>query len=439
MLSVLISDVEPKSPAYKAGIRKGDTLVSLNGETVMDVLDYRFHQENTKILAEIINAKGKIKHVKIRKSEDTELGLLFDTYLMDKQRHCKNKCIFCFIDQLPKGLRESLYFKDDDSRLSFLFGNYITLTNLTEHEIERIIKMHISPINISVHTTNPELRVKMMKNPNAGNVLSIINRFNDADIKINCQLVLCPEYNDGDELKKSLEDLTSLKNIECIAAVPVGLTDHREGLEPLKPFNKQSAEKVLDIIDKIGDNCIEKWGERRVYGSDEFYLLAERPIPDASYYGDFLQLENGVGLWALLKSEAQNALADFSSDTNTPRKISMATGVAAYPLIKEIADKCISLNPYLDVTVYPIINKFFGEKITVAGLVTATDIINQLDGKDLGEELLIPYSMLRNEGDMFLDSITVEELSQKLNIKITPVNNDGYELVSKITGIKEEF
>jgi putative radical SAM enzyme (TIGR03279 family) len=350
---------------------------------------------------------------------------------MDQKHFCKNKCVFCFIDQLPKGMRESLYFKDDDSRLSFLFGNYITLTNLTEHEIERIIKMHISPINISVHTTNPELRVKMMKNPNAGKVLPLIKKFNDANIKINCQLVLCPEYNDGDELKRTLSDLISLKNVECIAAVPVGLTDHRENLPDLKSFDEITAADVLDIIDHFGEECIKTYGERRVYGSDEFYLLSKREIPDAAYYGDFLQLENGVGLWALLKSEAKDALNDIETKPIT-RKLSIATGVAAYPLLKEIADNCKEKNPLLDCTVYPIVNDFFGHKITVSGLVTATDIIKQLSGKDLGEELLIPSSMLRAEGDMFLDSVRVEELSEKLNVKITPVDNDGYSLVEKI-------
>ena len=432
-MSVIIGDVEKGSPAAKAGLKKGDMLLRLNGEEIVDVLDYRFYQNNSRVTAEFINSKGKLKRVKIRKAEESELGLIFETYLMDQKHFCKNKCVFCFIDQLPKGMRKSLYFKDDDSRLSFLFGNYITLTNLTEHEIDRIIKMHISPINISVHTTNPELRVKMMRNPNAGKVLPLINRFNDAGIKINCQLVLCPDYNNGDELHKTLKDLTQLQNVECIAAVPVGLTDHRSGLDKLKPFDKESAAQVLEIIDKFGDECIKKWGQRRVYGSDEFYLLSERQIPCADYYGDFLQLENGVGLWALLKSEVDTALSGIVP-YNKPRKISMVTGVAAYPLINETAKKCKEKNGLLDCTVYPVVNDFFGHKITVAGLITATDIINLLKGKDLGDELLIPSVMLRAEGDMFLDSITVEELSEELNIKITVVDNDGYSLTESILG-----
>lgn len=432
-MSVIIKDVENKSPAYKAGIKSGDTLLSLNGNTIIDVLDYRFYQDNEKIIAEVINAKGKIKKFKIKKGEYDELGLIFDTYLMDEKRSCKNKCIFCFIDQLPKGLRESLYFKDDDSRLSFLFGNYITLTNITEHEIERIIKMRISPINISVHTTNPELRVKMMTNKNAGNVLEIINRFNDAGIKMNSQLVLCPDYNDGDELRRTLNDLLSLENMQCIAAVPVGLTKHREGLCKLEPFNKERASEVLDIINEYAEKAVQKYGERRIYGSDEFYLLAGREIPPAEFYGDFLQLENGVGLWALLKSEAENAIADIESQP-IKRHISIATGVSAYPLIREIADKCQEKCNGLKCEVYPIKNNFFGEKITVSGLITATDIYEQLKNTDLGDTLLIPSSMLRAEGDMFLDSVTVDELSNKLNIEIKPIDNDGYLLVDEILG-----
>ncbi len=430
-MSVVIKDVERGSVAEKARIKAGDTLVSLNGNIIMDVLDYRFYQNNEKIIAGIINSKSKIKKVKIKKDEFQELGLVFDTYLMDEKRSCKNKCVFCFIDQLPNGLRDSLYFKDDDSRLSFLFGNYITLTNITEHEIERIINMHISPINISVHTTNPELRVKMMTNKNAGKVLEIMQRFNDAGIKMNSQLVLCPGYNDGDELRRSLKDLLSLENMECIAAVPVGLTKYRDGLAEIEPFNKDTAAQVLDIIDEYAEKSMQKYGDRRIYGSDEFYLLSGREIPSAEFYGDFLQLENGVGLWALLKSEVLSALNEIKAQ-DIDRHISIVTGVAAYPLLREIASLCEQKCSGLKCDVYAIKNDFFGERITVAGLITATDIYNQLKDKSLGDTLLIPSSMLRAEGDMFLDSITVEELSQKLNITIKPTDNDGYALVDAI-------
>ena len=433
-MSVIIKSVDSKSPAEKAGLKAGDTLISINKNDIMDVLDYRFYQNNAKLKIEYIDDKGKIKHKRIKKQDYEELGLNFETYLMDKQHSCLNKCVFCFIDQLPKGMRDSLYFKDDDSRLSFLFGNYITLTNITEHEIERIIKMHISPINISVHTTNPELRVKMMKNKNAGNVLSVIKRFNDAGIKINCQLVLCPGYNDGEELKRTLSDLTQLQNAECIAAVPVGLTKYRDGLADLVPFNHRTAAETIDIIDRYGEECIKKYGSRRIYASDEFYLLAKRQMPDADYYGEFLQLENGVGLWALLLKEATDAIAEEEYKLEQKRKISVVTGVAAYPLITEIVDKCKQKWDNLECKVYKIKNNFFGEKITVAGLVTATDIKEQLKGENLGEELLIPAVMLRKEGDMFLDSITLNELSRDLGVKITPVDNDGYSLIDALLG-----
>lgn len=436
-MSVIVENVEKKSPAYKAGIKAGDVLVKISGNEIMDVLDYRFYQNSEKLTIEFINSNGKTKVKKIRKKEYEELGLQFETYLMDKKHSCRNKCIFCFIDQLPKGLRDTLYFKDDDSRLSFLFGNYITLTNITEHEVERIIKMHISPINISVHTTNPELRVKMMNNKNAGKALDVIYRFNEAGIKLNCQLVLVPEYNDGAELERSLKDLTALENVECIAAVPVGLTRYREGLAQIKPFDKQKALETIEIIEKYSDVTLHHYGERRVFAADEFYILGEKPLHEADYYEEFLQLENGVGLVPLLLSESEDAINNCYYELKNERIITMVTGEAAYPFICEIVDKIGKKWDNLKCKVIAIKNNFFGGEITVAGLVTACDIEEQLKGMDLGDELLIPAVMLRDGGDMFLDSVTVEELSQKLNIKITPVNNDGYELLSAVLGEKE--
>lgn len=436
-MSVIIKQVLKGSPAYKAGVRAGDTLVSLDKNEIMDVLDYRFYQENEKLTLEYINSKGKLKSAKIKKGEYDELGLEFETYLMDKKHSCRNKCVFCFIDQLPKGLRETLYFKDDDSRLSFLFGNYITLTNITEHEVERIIKLHISPINISVHTTNPELRVRMMNNKNAGKVLEIIGRFNDAGIKINCQMVLCPGYNDGEELERTLRDLTALENAECIAAVPVGLTRYREGLADVKPFDKENARKTIEIIDRFGDECVEKYGNRRVFAADEFYIIAEKPLPDATYYEEFLQLENGVGLVPLMLKEAFEAIENCDYKLQSQRIITIATGEAAYPFISQIVDRMVKKWDNLICKVIAVKNNFFGGEITVSGLVTATDIIEQLNGKDLGEELLIPSVMLRDGGDMFLDSITLDELKEKLGVQITPVDNDGFVLVDSILSIKE--
>ncbi len=437
-MSVTVKSVLKGSPAYKIGVRDGDTLLRLNGNEIMDVLDYRFYQNNEKLTVEFINAKGRVKAKKLKKKEYDELGLEFETYLMDKKHSCRNKCIFCFIDQLPKGLRSSLYFKDDDSRLSFLFGNYITLTNITDHEVERIIKMHISPINISVHTTNPELRAQMMNNKNAGKVLDIIYRFNNAGIKLNCQLVLVPDYNDGKELERSLKDLTALENVECIAAVPVGLTRYREGLCKISPFDKTRANETLEILEKYSDLTLEKYGQRRVFGADEFYILAERELPKAEYYEEFLQLENGVGLVPLLLSETKDAIKICDYNLEKKRKISIATGEAAYPFIKSMVDKAAKKWDNLECKVFTVKNNFFGGKITVAGLVTATDIMEQLKGEDLGEELLIPSVMLRDGGDMFLDSVTLEELSRKLEIKITPVDNDGYVLLDKILGVVEE-
>ncbi|MBR4122925.1 MAG: DUF512 domain-containing protein [Clostridia bacterium] len=433
-MSVIIKEVIKGSPADKKGIKPLDTLVSIDENAIMDVLDYRFYQNNSKVKLEFINKKGKLKKAKIKKKEYDELGLIFDTYLMDEKRSCKNKCVFCFIDQLPKGLRDTLYFKDDDSRLSFLFGNYITLTNITEHEVERIIKMHISPINISVHTTNPELRVKMMRNKNAGKVLDIIKRFDEAGIKINCQMVLVPEMNDGKELERTLRDLTALQNAECIAAVPVGLTGHRQGLDKISPFNKETAGNVIDIIDSFGEECIKKYGERRVYAADEFYILSERELPDASYYGDFLQLENGVGLVPLLLSEVENAISECDYKLQNKRIITMVTGEAAYPFISQIVDKIRLKWDNLECKVIAVKNNFFGGEITVAGLITATDIKEQLKDISLGEELLIPSVMLRDAGDMFLDSVTVDELSAELGVKITAVDNDGYVILDKILG-----
>ena len=431
-MSVEVMKVEKGSPAAKAGVKAGDSLISINGNEIMDVLDYRFYQSETHLVLEI-NRGGKRKKLKLKKGEFDECGMEFQTYLMDKQHSCCNKCIFCFIDQMPPGMRESLYFKDDDSRLSFLFGNYITLTNITEHEVDRIIKMHISPVNISVHTTNPELRCKMMNNRFAGDSLQILYRLAEAGIALNCQLVLVPGINDGDELRRSLEDLTNCESVGCVACVPVGLTKHREGLPELQSFDKDSANEVLNIINDFGNKLYQERGERVCYAADEFYLLAEKKIPDAEFYGDFLQLENGVGLWALLKSEAEAALEDVET-TNISRKISIVTGELAAPLLREIAHKVSTKFEGLFCDVYPIKNDFFGPKITVAGLVTARDIIHQLKGRDLGEEILIPRSMLRQGEDCFLDDITLSELSAKLNVKTTPVENDGYDLINKLLG-----
>ena len=434
-MSVIIKAVIPGSLAEASGIKGGDILVSINGKEILDVLDYRFFESERNIKLALLSSADKLYEVSIDKEEGDEIGLLFDTYLMDKQRSCKNKCLFCFIDQLPSGMRESLYFKDDDSRLSFLFGNYITLTNITEHEVERILAMHISPVNISVHTTDPELRVEMMKNKNAGKALDILYRLAGGGIKLNCQLVLVPGYNDGEALRRTLKDLLALDAVQCIAAVPVGLTDHREGLPALEPFNKKTAKNALEIIEEFGNISYNDCGARRVFAADEFYLLANEPIPPAEYYEDFAQLENGVGLWALLLKESREALALAGRRIFAKkRRVSIATGVAAAPLMQEIADACNKQFKHFKCTVFPITNDFFGHKITVSGLVTGGDMLRQLKGKSLGDALLFPAAMLRTERDVFLDDVSVEALERELGVPCIPIENDGNELIKALKG-----
>jgi len=440
---VQILSVIPKSPCAKKGIKAGNSLISINGNAINDVLDFQFYaSEKNPVLTIKIDKKTE-QNITLKKGEYEEMGLEFETYLMDKQHRCANKCIFCFIDQLPKGLRESLYFKDDDSRLSFLFGNYITLTNLTEREAERIIEMHISPVNISVHTMNPALRAQMMQNPKAGECLKFIKRFADAGIKMNTQLVLCLGINDGSELEFSLKELGKMfPAVQSIAAVPVGLTYHRDGLCELKAYDKESACRVIDIINDF--NIHFSWDNKTkiAFPADEFYLKAEREMPGAESYGDFHQLENGVGLWALLKDEFYQILNDEEMLNETAakgfcldnRQISVATGEAAYPLIKELVDETVKKWHNLKVNIVKIKNNFFGESITVAGLLTGKDFLEQLANENLGSELLIPSAALRREGDMFLDDVTLDELSDKLKIKIIPVPNNGKDFIQAILG-----
>lgn len=432
-MSVKISGVERHSPAAFHFIRPGDVLESINGNEIRDVLDYRFYIDESVLNLKIKKPDGKIRNIKIRPN-GKEIGLDFETYLMDKQRSCANNCIFCFIDQLPAGLRESLYFKDDDSRLSFLFGNYITLTNIGQKDVDRIIKMHISPVNISVHTTNPELRVKMMGNNRAGKVLDYMRQLAEAGIKMNTQLVLCPGYNDGEELSKTLEDLGALyPSVQSIACVPVGLTCCRDGLTELAPFSEKQAKDVLSRINIYNDKflCYNKMNI--AYAADEFYLKAGQPMPDVERYGEFMQLENGVGLWTLLKSEVLQELDDYRYPGGK-RKATVATGAAAYPLIKELCAEICKKSDGLEINVIEVKNKLFGEMITVAGLICGNDYYEALKELDLGDELLIPSVSLRREGDMFLDDVTLDELSERLKIKITPVLNDGKDFIEKISG-----
>ena len=436
-MSVLIKSVLRHSYADRAGIKDGETLIAINGNDIVDVLDYRFYQLNSSLELKLRDQKGEVRTVHLRKPEYEELGLDFDTYLMDKEKSCRNKCVFCFIDQLPKGLRETLYFKDDDSRLSFLFGNYVTLTNLSEHEISRIIKMHISPINVSVHTTNPELRVKMMGNRFAGDSLKILKRFADSSIVINTQIVCCPGLNDGEELKRTLRDLYDY-NVNLIAVVPVGLTKFREGLYPLTPFTKEKAAETVDILEEFGEMCLKTRGKRIAYAADELYIKADREIPDASFYGDFEALENGIGLIAMLKEDVLAELDFRDADPSIHRTVSIACGTSAAPYLRELMDRVEEKFTGVRIHVYPIVNDFFGEMINVSGLIVGSDLIRQLKKRPLGDELLISSAMLRFENDLFLDDISIDDAERELHIKVTPINNDGTMLVNAILGEEGE-
>ena len=431
---VTITGVEKASPAAKHGILPGDILISINGHDINDVLDYRFRLTEKKIVLRL-HRGADLLDVTIKKDEYSDIGLEFETYLMDKKHSCRNKCVFCFIDQLPKGMRDTLYFKDDDSRLSFLMGNYITLTNLSEEDVDRIIEMKTSPINVSVHTTNPELRVKMMKNKNAGKVLSYLRRFADAGISPNCQIVLCKGINDGKELERSMTDLAALyPSLVGVSIVPAGITNYREGLCHLQPFTAEEAGEVIDTIDKFGKKCLKKFGTRLFFSSDELYIEAGRELPGEDYYEGYPQIENGVGMIRSMDGEFIDEL-DFLDeyDLEKPRKVSVATGAAAYDFIKSLADRLCDQVPTLECDVYKITNDFFGHNITVAGLLTGNDLANQLKGKDLGDRLLIPRVTLRSEGDVFLDDTSPEWLSEQLGgVEVVPVESTGNDFVSKV-------
>lgn len=435
-MAVKIFDVTTGSHADKAGIKKGETLLSINSNEIVDVLDYRFYQVNRKLTLEVADEDKNIRTIEMTKGEYEEIGLEFETYLMDKQHSCRNKCIFCFIDQLPKGMRESLYFKDDDSRLSFLFGNYITLTNITEHEIDRIIKMHISPINVSVHTTNPELRCKMMNNRFAGDTLKYLKRFADAGITLNCQIVSCPGINDGDELVRTLTDLENL-GVNMTAIVPVGLTRYRENLYPLVPYNKETAGQTIDIIEKMGDECVKKHGRRIFFPGDEFYLLAEREIPSPEFYEDFSALEDGIGMIAYLTDDVGWKLEELDADESLCHKVTIACGEGVFPYMKRIMSMINEKFPNITINTRAIKNNFFGGGVNVSGLVTGGDLIDQLRGDDLGDRLIITSSMLRFENDLFLDDVSTDDVERELGVTLVPVNNNGNDLVEAVIAGKD--
>lgn len=424
-MSAYITKVEMGSPAEKAGILQGDELLSINGKPIRDVLDYKFYSYDKRLKVEL-----KRKTIKIKKDEGEDLGLVFETYLMDKTKRCSNNCVFCFIDQMPKGLRETLYVKDDDARMSFLLGNYISLTNLSDDDIERIINMHISPINVSVHATDPEVRVRMVRNKRAGECMSIMRRLTKAGIHINCQIVVCPGLNDGEVLQNSLCDMLSLGGcIDSIALVPVGLTKYRENLYPLESIDREKAREIIEIADSFGEKCKNERGERIVYCADELYIKAELPLPEDEYYDNYPQLDNGVGIMTLLREEFLSALR-FTDLPDKPIDFTVATGVSAASfirkLIDELKEKCDNIS---SCEVYAIENEFFGKTVDVAGLVTGKDLIEQLRGKPLAKRLLIPAVMLRHGEPVFLDDTTVADVERELSVEVIAVENDGDKLL----------
>lgn len=433
---VKITEVTPHSRAARMGIVGEDVLISINGNEISDVLDYRFYLTE-RVVTLLLSRDGKEYTVTIKKGEYDDIGLEFETPLMDKKQTCKNGCIFCFIDQNPEGLRESLYFKDDDSRLSFIHGNYITLTNMTERDVARIVKMRFSPINVSIHTTNPQLRVKMMKNKHSGEVLRYLDDFKAAGLSMCAQIVLCRGINDGEELRRTLTDLREYyPSMTSVAIVPAGLTKYRDKLYPLTDFSESEAAAVIDLVDSFADEHKKKHGTRLYYCADELYLKAKRPIPQTDYYEDYPQIENGVGMIRSTLDEFGMAAEDFLEldVRNISRKVSIATGVASYPTLVELSEKIMRICPDLQINVYKIVNNFFGESITVSGLLTGKDICEQLLGRPLGEELLIPKNALRHGEDVFLCNMTVPELEEKLGTRVSAVSSDGYDILHAILG-----
>lgn len=434
----LILRVEQESLAEMAGIEPGDRLMLLNGHEVRDVLEYRYLMSEYEITVTIQKKNGDIEEITIENDYE-DIGIEFESGLMDNAKSCTNKCIFCFIDQLPKGMRETVYFKDDDTRLSFLQGNYVTLTNMKEDELQRMIDMHVSPINISVHTTNPELRVKMLNNRFAGKVYEIMKRFAKNNIHMNCQIVLCPGYNDEKELDRTITDIAKLyPYVDSLAIVPVGLTAHREGLCKLCEFDSLGAKKVIEQVGKYQKKYLKKFGTRLVYLSDEFYLKAGVDLPEPEEYEGFPQLENGVGLIPGMEEEFLEAVLRIAKKKRN-RRISLATGELAYDFIKSMTERMERAAPGFSAEVFAVKNEFFGGGVNVAGLVCGGDIIKQLKGRITTEELFIPQVMLRDDDELFLDDVTVADLEKALNVKVSAVLNDGYDFVEKLLGEELEF
>ena len=428
----VITAVEPGSIAEECGLEPGDRIARINGNEIEDIFDYQYYIQEDFLEVQVLTKDDEECTLEIEKEEDEDLGIEFESSLMDEYHSCCNKCVFCFIDQMPPGMRETLYFKDDDSRLSFLQGNYITLTNMKDKDIDRIIRYHLAPINISVHTTNPELRCQMLHNRFAGDVLHKIKRLSDAGIPMNSQIVLCKGINDGEELDRTIRELGEfLPYMESLSVVPVGLTKFRDNLPKLDPFTKEDALKVLEQIQGWQKHFKEKYNTSFVHASDEWFILAENDFPPEEYYEGYGQLENGVGMMRLLITEVENRLAELEGDSRE-RKVSIATAKLAYPTIVKLAQEVQDKYPNIQIQVYCITNHFFGEKITVTGLLTGQDIIAQLKNRDLGEELFLPSNVLKADEDIFLDDISLKELSDSLQVPVNIIQSEGEDFVNKI-------
>ena len=428
----IIKSIDRGSPLHRKA-HVGDAVIAINGNKIIDVLDYKFFAYDSRLKVLLRRPDGSEYEVAVRKSEGGDLGLEFESYLMDTPRSCANNCVFCFIDQLPKGMRRTMYFKDDDARLSFLLGNYITLTNLSKREIERIIALHISPINVSVHTTNPALRCKMLQNPRAGESIETMRRFAQAGIVMNCQIVCCPGLNDGEELLRSMRDLEEMyPGVHSVSIVPVGLTRFREGLYPLTPYTKELAGETIDMVTSFGDECLKRHGTRIFFCGDELYIKAERELPPDEFYEEHTQLENGVGMIRLLETEFRSALMLSDEPDGVP--FSIATGVSAAPYFEKLLGMAKEKYGTIKGQVYAIENDFFGRSINVTGLITGQDLIRQLKGRELGERLLISQNMLRREEMDFLDDVTLEQASKELGVPIYPIEQDGFALWDAMAG-----
>ncbi len=426
----LVIKVEKESIGEESGIEVGDVLLSINDKEIKDVFDYRYLINDEYIEVAIEKPDGEQWLIEIEKYEDEDLGIVFESGLMDNAKSCTNKCIFCFIDQLPKGMRETLYFKDDDSRLSFLQGNYVTLTNMKDEDFERILFYRLSPINISVHTTDMELRHFMLKNPNSKKLFYFLDKIFQCGLEMNFQVVLCKGVNDGEHLEKTINDLSKyIPNGHSMSVVPIGLSDHREGLFQAEPFDKDDCVKVINKIEELQKIFLHKYGTKFVYASDEFYLIGEVALPSYEEYEDFPQIENGVGMIANFDYEIKNNLKPYEGEKKT---VSIITGVLAYDFMKKIADGIMEVSPNLKIIVHKISNNFFGSKITVSGLLTGCDIMEQLEDEQIGDYILLPCNALRSDEDVFLDDVTLSQLSEKLNKKIIPVMDNGADFLNKL-------